>query len=474
MQLLARGIVAALTLPALAVPVLAVTTSSYAAADPAPAEDGAAWLAAHLPAGDPGLSIDVALALDEVGGYAGTVGSIRDQVAATADEETAGSAAASAHTILLAAATGDDPTDFGGVDLVARLESLSDGGRVSADSGAQAVGVQALDLADSDLLGEATADLLARQCTDGAFPSAVGAGCGDDAMATTARAVLALVGQEGTAPVDDALRDAMNWILQEQGSLDDTPTAALATRALGALGEDGAAGEAAAWVRSRQLTDVGTCNYYASDDEGAVAYSSQDDIDEGNLAAYQRSTAEALPALRWAPGRAGEPRALLPSGYVTAGAMHPFRVDGLAPGEALCLVAEAPLQRVLVSADATGGYQSVIFGPDDGESLRLSAATVDGTLASVELTGLGPKRLAVALRKKVAKGHQQTVRVSGLAAAERVTVKIAGARVGRGRATSDGTFATRFRVTGKPRTVTVVVQGEVAGRTATKTFEVLG
>ena len=134
-----------------ALSIAAVATASSpasAAVDPAPATSAGTWLAGQLteglvlspyddPDGNPypdyGVSIDVALAMHEVGAPASIVDGISDAIAGRIDEYVTGDAAgdanseyagATAKAAVLAQIAGDDPTAFGGVDLIDQLEGL--------------------------------------------------------------------------------------------------------------------------------------------------------------------------------------------------------------------------------------------------------------------------------------------------------------------------------------------------------------
>lgn len=472
----ARVIVALLTLPGF----VAVAAPASAGPDPEPLADAVDWLVDHLPDDDLGQRIEIALALDAVGAHPDTVAGIRADAEAEAGSYAGQSAEAAARIVELAVATGEDPADFGGVDLVERLESFVDGsGSASPDTAVQARVVGALDEVGSDRLDDATGVLLARQCADGSF--APGPACEelplDPAVVATARAVLALEPQrEQSDVVGRAVRDAMDVMLARQsfdtGGLGGTTAInAWAARAFAALGETEAAAMAASWVRSRQMTSVGRCADYAPGEDGAVAHDDAGWYEESEVPEYVAATAAALPVLPWTEARVGQPVLLDEGGYVRAGESFTVRIDDLAPGESVCMVLPG-FGHGIVHADARGRYLTFANGLRDGESTEVAFATVDGTFASATYTGLAERTLPVAVRKKVAAGARQTVRVTGLAPAEAVSVKVGRARVARGAATPDGTFVASFDVTGKPRTVRVAVRGEFETRTGAATFRV--
>jgi hypothetical protein len=136
------GALVAVSTLGLAALTVAAGPAQAAANDSRPVSIGATWLEGQLTSGlihntqynfdDYGLTIDAGLSLAEVGGHASTVAAISDAIAANIDSYTsypghilAGSIAKAA---AFAIAAGDDPTSYGGADLVADLEA-----RVSAD-----------------------------------------------------------------------------------------------------------------------------------------------------------------------------------------------------------------------------------------------------------------------------------------------------------------------------------------------------
>lgn len=309
---------------------------------------------------DYGLSIDAALALAEVGGNEQTVTAIADAVAAKVDSYTTGVdfgskdvySGAVAKAAVLAEVAGKDPRAFGGADLVARLEGLvadagatggrvadevtSKGGKDYANVIGQVLAVRALTAADSGEAGAATEFLLEQQCSDGYFrlyfakAKAAEQGCSDDDATgsapdidATAIAVLSLSAGELDADTQQAVDQAVDWMLQQQeqdGSLAGTGSTAgpnanttgLAGWALGTAGEDEAATRAADWLAGVQVADQ--CdNPKLADSSGAVAYDEaalvagqKKGIRPASLDQWRRATVQALPALRWAGDTSGQ------------------------------------------------------------------------------------------------------------------------------------------------------------------------
>lgn len=335
------------------------TASEAAAQDTPRALAAADWLTAQLEDGlllgqygaDYGLSIDTALSLEGIEPHEETVASITQAVAANVESYTTGVdfdsqdvyAGPVAKAAVLAQVAGEDPADFGGVDLVDRLEDrvadqapaegrLGDDvtdpkGTDYANTIGQAYAVRALTAAGSAEASAATAYLLDQQCEAGYFrlyfgaPDATDQGC--DAASrkdsppdtdVTAMAVLALAELPEDAEVDPAVDRAVAWLLAEQGAdggfgggiSTPSPNAnstGLAGWALGGQGEQEAAARAAGWLSDLQVSDL-PCEG-KQDETGAVAY------DDAALAdgrggglddardQWRSATVQAVPALRW-------------------------------------------------------------------------------------------------------------------------------------------------------------------------------
>jgi hypothetical protein len=169
--------------------------------DPKPAKTGAGWLSDQVTVGlvhneqydfdDVGLSIDVALGLDAAGKKPTVVKAITKAVAKNVASYTAFPpsvyAGATAKAAVLALEQDKDPRSFGGVDLITQLEGRVASaapitGRIEdaydpsdpfggdfANVIGQAYAAQALSLADSLKASPATAFLLQQQCPKGYF-----------------------------------------------------------------------------------------------------------------------------------------------------------------------------------------------------------------------------------------------------------------------------------------------------------------
>ncbi|MTD15635.1 LPXTG cell wall anchor domain-containing protein [Nakamurella sp. YIM 132087] len=287
------GAGALLAAPALAVPAEGPVYTTD------PAAGAAGWLARQLVDGDhmqtdfggtkyddQGLTADVILALDsaKVGqdAAAAATGWLADNVRTyVGNGETESYAGALAKTILVADAQGEDPRNFGGVDLVVQLENLhSQTGRYSdvseygdySNAITQSLAIIALNRTTDAAPQDAGASLRSLQCQDGGFALSYDVQpCVSDPDGT-AHAIQALNPGES----QEAALDYLEGIQQENGGFTaaatggvpgavNSNTTGLATAALlkGDRPDPAAAGMQ--YLTGLQVTVNG-------DDVGAIAY----------------------------------------------------------------------------------------------------------------------------------------------------------------------------------------------------------
>lgn len=494
------GLVASLAAPAQA-----------ADTDPRPVSIGASWLETQLPAGvlhypdtgfgaynDYGLTIDAGISLATVGGHDDTVTSVSDAIATAvgADLYITGEefgdtgstyAGAVAKTAVFADAAGGDPTDFGGVDLITRLEAQVDStapndGRLfdtstfgdNANALGQAFAARALSAAGSPDAGAVTDFLLEQQCSAGFFrlnfsdTDATDQSC--DAASSpspdtdaTAMAVLQLsaIGNPSQA-VTDALADAKTWLLAAQRSdgsfgggtsteASNTNSTGLAGWALGELGDDAAATRAAAWVRGHQIDELGACTSAISDQRGAIGYDDDavaagrtDGITLGTLDQWRRATAPTLPVLQWAPAATSALSITGPTGYLKAGSTATYHVSGAAPGATVCVSGIGAAHRVV--APASGSFAVALTMPA-GTAVRTATAAISGAADALQVQVLGARNLTVTpARKTKHRGTKVRVTVTGLAPAEQVRLRFRGVTVRTGVADPSGRFTRLVKV----------------------------
>lgn len=339
---------------ALAVSVTATLTLSAGPAHAGdPAAQSARWLNKQLTDGlvhndqfgfdDYGLSIDVGIALGELD-QPQSARKVSKAVAANIDSYTTGAdfdssdiyASATAKAAAFAQVTGGDPSDFGGVDLIARLgkrvaNKAPIAGRIQdkgTDDFANVIGqsfaVQALTTARHRKAGKATRFLVAQQCKAGYFrlnftknKAAKDQTCdGGKRKSTsapdtdaTALAVLSLL--ELPAPrgalVNKTVAKAVAWLARTQakngsfggGTSTEAPNAnstGLAARALAASGVCAKANKAVSWLGKLTVTDVSGENGAIAYDKAALA-TAEDGISDAERDQFVRATAQAAPAL---------------------------------------------------------------------------------------------------------------------------------------------------------------------------------
>ncbi|WP_372727126.1 prenyltransferase/squalene oxidase repeat-containing protein [Nocardioides sp.] len=518
--------------PALALSTLAVTAPTagaysearVGALESAPVAGAAGWLSGQLTNGllvneqytftDVGLTVDAALGLDAVGddeSVAVVAGAVDDPDTLRGyigDGEGEAYAGSTAKALLLAQVAEVDPTTFGGVDLVSRLESLvvAEGdaaGRIKDRSAwgdyanviGQAYAVEGLDAAGSELTDPATDFLLRQQCAAGYFrlylPAADAAqGTCDTAGApasidATAIAVRALLPQADDLDVAPRVATALNWLESQQaedgslgsgdGEVANTNSTGLAGWAFGLAGHDQAAADAADWVVERQAGTADACRPNAlRHDLGAIAYDdagrSAGEVDGITVEAqdqWRRASAQALPALQWLSSKQpmGDVRVDGPRRFSQGS--YSLSVSGLAEGEQACL--RGPGLRDLLVGEDSAAYE--IKAPARTTRRNYTLTRLGAAPVTVGTTVLAARKLPITLQKqRVAAGKRQTVRIRGLEAGEKVTVRFRGQRVDRGHAGPAGRFVSTFRVLGDTGRAKIKVVGQFANRTNRKGF----
>jgi hypothetical protein len=338
------------------------------AAQAAPADRGAGWLSGQLTGGlihndqfdidDYGLSIDTAFALKAIGGHSAEVRKIRGALAANINSYITGAkptppsdpgdpggryAGSTAKALVLAQTTGGDPKDFGGVNLVKRLNARVNTkgpavGRIAdksnfgdfANTVGQILAVRGLTTAKSGQAGHARAFLLKQQCRQGYFrlnfsknPGSVHQSCGKKSPAdpdTTSYAVVQLWKASKDNPkLRAALKNAVAWLVKQQrknGSfiggtttaVPNTNSTGVAAWALALTGHCSAAKSAASWVAGLQVGPQKAGSQLAGQ-RGAIAYNTaamkagvKDGITVETRDQWRRATSQAAPALRFRHG----------------------------------------------------------------------------------------------------------------------------------------------------------------------------
>lgn len=495
--------------------------------DDRPKTVGADWLAGQLTNGlmhnpnfggfdDYGLSIDAGLALDAVGGHASDVQAISTALAGAIGSYVTGDdfgdtpssyAGATAKAAVFAAAAGDDPTAYGGLDLVTRLEDrvasaapiagriedLSTFGTDYANVIGQAFAVNALDAASSTKAADALAYLLEQQCSAGYFrlymtedksasdqtcEGGRASGASDPDPDVTSTAIRMLLPQIDTSPAAArAIGKAEAWLLGHQhadGSFgggtsttgDNANSTGLAAWSLGALGDTDAAEAAAVWVRQHQADELSSCSNALSGQTGAIGYDSAavasgrtSGITDTTSDQWRRATAQGLPALAYAPAGAQDLSLTGPTGYTQAGTTATYHVRGAVPGDKVCITG---VGTATPAAAGLGGEVAVPIMLPAGTANR--TAVVSGReagTASVVTKVLGAKTLKVTPGSYTKRrGTRLRVVVSGLAPGEQVRLRFRGVTVRSGTATTEGRFVRYIRVGHKLGKARIVAWGE--------------
>ena len=235
-----------------------------------PAEAAAAYLVgqledgSHFPDDEGGLTVDGLLALTAVGGHDAEVAAMAGWLADQAPTYTEGNGPAAGNLAVAASAAGEDPTDFGGVDLVDGVTAaIDESGQCGELAGAytQSLCVLGLVRAEAEVPQPAVDNLVSLQDAEtGSFGyDNEGEYVAD--LDSTALAVSALSGvldQDGAVDAVVAARDYLSGEVAENGSwpgFSPVNTTGLVASALAALGED--VQPSADWLESVQLDDGG-------------------------------------------------------------------------------------------------------------------------------------------------------------------------------------------------------------------------
>lgn len=493
MQTFVRRAAALVAGPALVGAALVATTGAPAQAATTPptpaATAAAAWLDAELAGGlleaDPdqlGSTIDLGLSLGATNASPATLAKVRAGVDSALASYAGGNPGATAKAAAFYEAVGGGAS----AELIDELEGFVDDvtGQLGATANVydQVWAAQALREAGSAETGTATEFLVSQRC-EGAGWGYEFNGCNSDVDAT-AWAVLALLPLTSEPDVKAAVDGGLAWLQSVQfadggfgWNVADATSAnanstGLAGWALGAAGRTEAAAKAATWIANRQVVALPACGATRIDSENGALAPDQAQLDTarqqgltaGDLATWKRAGAQALAALAYLP--AASPALSAPTGYVRAGSTVSVTVGGLRAGETACLAGVGAPTRV------TGpGVVSVVL-PAGTADHTLTLATV-GAPVTTTVTALGKAKLKLKLDKKLRKGAKQRVKVTGLAAGERVTVKVGGTKVDGGKATARGVFKAVFKAKGKPGKRVVKVAGLFVDRSGKATFKVV-
>jgi hypothetical protein len=253
-------------------------------AAPAGAEESAAAAAgflagqleegSHFPEDEGSLTVDGLIALAAAGGHDSEVAAMADWLAEQAPAYTEGNGPAAGSLAVAVAAAGQDPTDFGGLDLTeVVVESIDDTGQCGEFAGAytQSLCVLGLVRAEAEVPQEAVDNLVALQDAETGSFGFDSEGEYTPDLDSTALAVSALSGVLDQDGAVDAVVTARDYLLGEQAEdgswqgFSAVNTTGLAASALAALGED--VQPAVDWLTGVQLSDGG----FAAEQDGELA-----------------------------------------------------------------------------------------------------------------------------------------------------------------------------------------------------------
>jgi hypothetical protein len=431
----AGALLAASTLAVTALGQPAIAAPAPAKTDDGPITLAGSWLKRELTGGlmvgdgftDYGLTIDAGLALDQAGDKSGVTAintalqpKINEYIAGDAFGD-AGStyAGATAKAATFARVAGANPTSYGGVNLVTRLEERVSAtapivGRLEDKSSfgdfanviGQGYAVRALTEARSKRAADATAFLLAQQCTSGFFresftkdKTATAQGCVEgqaDSAASLDATALAVVNLVESGSHDKAVAAAVakagTWLATQQkasGAFSgagvglNTNSTGLAGWALGLLKNREAATKAAVWVRKQQPIEKNKCRSALTKETGAIAYQPQavkdarnDGITDEAADQWRRATAQAMAVLQWAPAPVDELSVSSSRASGEAGDKVRFVITGLAPGERACVAIKGDFKRITGKANA-GPVARKLTLPTGNRSRIVKVKTAD-------------------------------------------------------------------------------------------------
>lgn len=396
---LTAGVLAAQ--PAAATPAVPRLTGT----DDTASQIAADWLADELTGGlmvgkfgpDFGLTLDAGFALSSVGNGAAVTAisnafepRVAEYVGDGTKESYAGPLAKAA---TFAGVAKEDPTSYGSVNLVTRLEERTADASAGATAGrisdkseygdyanvvGQSYAVRALSLANSKEAGAARDFLLKQQCPSGFFRlnfdkaasasqscTEGAAGSEADPDATSIAVISLLLSRDNTQAVRDAVAKAGAWLAGRQrksgafgggtgSTAVNTNSTALGGHALGLLKNRAAARKAAIWVRKLQPVDKRMCRTALTRDTGAVGYRKQSvvnaktaGITAGARDEWRRATAQAVLGLQFAPASDDDLRIESVRRVARAGDRPRFRVYGISPGERACVQVKGDFRRVV-------------------------------------------------------------------------------------------------------------------------------
>lgn len=483
---------------------LVATPAQAAVPDPSPVDQGVKWLTQQS-FFSAGARIDVLQQLNALGKSTEANAQLTEIRNGAAGYAT--SAEAKAKLVYAGDLMGQDANTWGAGDLV---QGVADGvddasGRIEGDyvtPASQALAVRALGgFSGRTAHGEfstARDFLLRQQCADGHYRDALATTTCDAAGSAgspdaTAFVVLYLADTEDDR-IKGSITSAKSWLARTQlpdgswksadqdwgAGVPNANSTGLAALAIGPGSTPSV--KAAAWLRTLQARDAGTCGSQLAADKGAIAYTADDyaaggtgGLDEGQ---YTRSswvfaTQQSLAVLQDAPGAGGALSLTGARAYVKAGSVHGLAARNVAPYSKACLTGPSVKQ----------GWEATTTGAAN-RSVRMPAGTAHRTYRVIDSAGrvdshvfrvLGKKTFNIRKDKsRVRKGKYQHILIKGLAPRERVNVYYKGKRIRHTSASATGVYATKFRVGRSTGRKKLVIKGQFGDiRRAVRYFRVV-
>jgi hypothetical protein len=449
-----------------------------------------------------GPSIDAALSLHELGGYATEEAAITAALASGINSYVTGEAFGDpgshyagplGKAIVLAQVQGQDPTNFGGENLINELEVLVATktpltGRIRdvstfgdfANVIGQSFAARALTVAGSNKAASARKFLVAQQCPAGWFresfskKKAANQSCrvGKTSQPSVDATALAVLNMAPVKKTDKRYRQALGkaktWLIAEQqadGSWEkNANSTGLATLALATLNNRSDVAQGARWLRSVQIRQVLGCFTLAAND-GAIAYNPKamqqglkrdlSSVPAGVLQQYNVATAQAAAALKFAPTEVSGIKVRNTAEFVRAKSKQQIQIRGAIPGTLCAVKRVGKAIGLRADLDGTTKYRAIM--PRATGSAEFVVSDVSGTSATASFQVLGVLRIPVRLTNAdVTAGERQKVVATGLVAGEQVVVRLNGEVVKSGNANTNGRFTASWKVkSGTEDSVTV-------------------
>ena len=162
---------------------------------------------------------------------------------------------------------------------------------------------------------------------------------------------------------------------------------------------------------------------------------------------YVRATAQAIPALRWAPVGASTVTVVKPAKgeFKQAGSKVTISTSSANPGDVVCVALRSDAPVATLIADASGKASTTATLPAGDGTATYNVTDSGGAVATYVFEVLAKTKLKVKAPKVVQRGDLVSVRISGLARDESFKVFLDGKRVKKGVGTGKGSVKVKLR-----------------------------